>query len=330
MHFCKRELAALTIIGSALPMGAFADDVDTLYPRRPLTLVVGYSAGGGVDILARLLAKHMTEELEQKVVVENRPGAASNIAADSVARSAPDGYTLYISTHPLPPQPKTDGKMVPNPATRLVPIGLLATVPNVVVSGTQTPITSIDYLVTLATTYPRLLNFGSPGVGSPPHLLGELFLRKTQTELVHVPYKGGAPAISEAIAGRLDVLFISLPGALPHIKAGTVRALAVMSHQRASAIDQIPTMEESGILGLDMETRFGLMAPMGTPAEMITRLNKSINTVLMNQDLQEAFIERGYVAPLGPNTAETFQALVTTEGKKWEAIPYGSDADSAQ
>jgi tripartite-type tricarboxylate transporter receptor subunit TctC len=181
----------------------------------------------------------------------------------------------------------------------------------------------MDYLITLARTYPKLLNFGSPGVGSPPHLLGELFLKKTQTELLHVPYRGGAPAMSEAIAGRLDVLFISLPGALSHIKAGTVRALAVMSHQRASAMDQIPTMEESGILGMDMETRLGLMAPAGTPAEVIARLNKSVNAVLMNPDLQEALTERGYVAPSGPNTPETFEAVVTAEAAKWEAISYG-------
>lgn len=325
MHFCKQELAALTLIGSTLPMAGFAGDVDGRYPERPITLVVGYSPGGGVDILARLLARHMAEELEQKVLVENRPGAASSIAADAVARAAPDGYTLYISTHPRPPRQPGQVQEQADAAKSLVPVGLLATVPNVLVTGMQTPIASVDDLLTLAKTYPRMLTFGSPGVGSPPHLLGELFLRKTQTELLHVPYRGGALAIPEVIAGRLDVLFISLPGALSHIKAGAVRPLAVVSRQRALAIDHVPTMEEAGVLGLDMESRFGLMAPAGTPAQVIARLNKSINTVLLNPELQEGFIARGYVAPLGPNTPETFENLVASEAVKWEAIPHGAD-----
>ncbi|WP_157792919.1 tripartite tricarboxylate transporter substrate-binding protein [Bordetella genomosp. 8] len=291
------------------------------YPERPITLVVGYAPGGGVDILARLLAGQLSEDLEQKVLIENRPGAASNIAAESVARAAPDGYTLYISTHPRPPRPVEQPQSWMDPAAALAPVALLATVPNVVVTGMRTPVTSIAGLVELAKTYPRLLSYGSPGVGSPPHLLGELFLSRTQTELLHVPYRGGALAIPEVIAGRLDALFISLPGALPHIQAGTVRALAVMSERRALAIDHIPTMEESGVIGMDMETRFGLMAPAGTPEDVIARLNRAVNAVLMNPALQAGFIARGYVAPLGRNTPESFQQLVAAEAAKWDAIP---------
>lgn len=322
MQICRHDLAALTLIGSCLPMAAAGSNVGVKYPDRPVTLVVGYAPGGGVDILARLLAHQLSEDLQQKVLIENRAGAASNIAAESVARAAPDGYTLYISTHPRPPRPVEQDKPGTDAAAGLAHVALLATVPNVVVTGPQTPITSIADLVELARTYPRMLSYGSPGVGSPPHLLAEFFLQKTRTELLHVPYRGGAPAIPEVIAGRIDALFISLPGALPHIKGGTVRALAVISNRRALAIDHIPTMEESGVAGMDMETRFGLMAPAGTPDDVVARLNKAVNTVLMNPALQEAFIERGYVAPLGPNTPQTFQQVVEAEAVKWDAAPY--------
>lgn len=325
MQFGRQELAALTLIGSAIPMAAAADDLGGSYPARPITLVVGYSAGGGVDILARLLAAHMGEELGQKIVVENRPGAASAIAAESVARATPDGYTVYISTHPGPPRQAGPGHADSSASNALAPVGLLATVPNVLVTGIQTPIASVKDLVSLAKTYPRMLSYGSPGVGSPPHLLGEMFLQKTETDLLHVPYRGGALAIPEVVAGRLDALFISLPGALPHIQAGRVRALAVISRQRALAIDQIPTMEESGVPGLDMETRFGLMVPAGTPEDVIGRLNGAVNTALMKPELQKAFIDRGYFAPLAPNTPEDFRNLVAAESLKWESISHGTN-----
>ncbi|CAM4058859.1 tripartite tricarboxylate transporter substrate-binding protein [Bordetella bronchialis] len=333
MQLSRLEFAALALIGSTIPMEGYAGEVGGTFPNRPITLVVGYATGGGADTLARLLAERMAQDLQQKVVVENRPGAASSIAAGSVARAAGDGYTLYVSTHPTPPRAAAadDAGAGGNScvaaherdAGGLVPIALLATVPNVLVVGPQAPISDIDTLVTLAKTYPRMLSFGSPGVGSPPHLLGELFLRRTQTELLHVPYRGGALAIPEVIAGRVDVLFISLPGALPHLRAGTVRGLAIMSRQRATAIDTIPTMEEAGVPGIDLETRFGLMAPPGTPPHVIARLNESVNAALMNATLQEAFVARGYVVPGGPNTPELFKALVAGEAGKWGAIAPG-------
>lgn len=320
MHFCKRELAALMLLSSALPMAVMGSEVDALYPQRPITLVVGFSAGGGADTLARLLARHMENELGQKILVENRPGAGSNIAADSVARAIPDGYTLYISTRSNTIHKSMYGSFDFDFENDLTPISVLATVPNVIVAAKQGPIANLRDLIARAQAYPGSLTYGSPGVGSDPHLLAEVFQQETQTRLLHVPYGGGAPALVDAISGRIDLLFISLPGALPHIKAGSVRALAVMSRRRSGAVSHIPTTEEAGLLGLGLETWFALMAPGGTPPHVTERLNASVNTVLNIPQLQKAFMERGYVAPLGPNTPGTLRELIAEETQRWAAI----------
>jgi tripartite-type tricarboxylate transporter receptor subunit TctC len=330
MHFCKRELAALMLLSSALPMAVMGSEVDALYPQRPITLVVGYPPGGGADALARLLAKHMANQLGQKVLVENRPGAASNIAADSVARAIPDGYTLYISTRPNTIHKSMYGSFDFELADDLTPVAVLATVPNVIVAAKQGPIANLRDLITRAQADPGSLTYGSSGVGSDPHLAAELFQQATQTKLLHVSYRGGAQALVDAISGRVDLLFITLPAALAHIQAGSVRAVAVMSRRRAAAISHVPTAEEAGIVGLGLETWFGLMAPGGTPPHITERLNASVNTVLNIPQLQKAFMERGYVAPLGPNTPGTLRDLIAEETQRWAAILEAQNIKPAQ
>lgn len=320
MHSCIRELAALTLIGSTLPMAASASEAATTYPVRPITLVIGFTPGGGTDGLARILARYLADELGQKVLVENRPGAASNVAAEHVARAVPDGYTLYLSTRSntvhktMYPHLKFDlGK-------DLLPIGLLATVPNVILTGERTPIKYVRDIVTLARTYPATVTCASSGVGSTGHLLCELFQRETDTAMVHVAYRGSAPGFVDLIGGRVDLLFGVLPAALPYIQAGSVRPVAVMSRQRASAIPDVPTVDETGIVGLNLDTWFGLMAPAGTPPDITRRLNDSINAIFLNPGLQRAFTEQGYVAPLQPNTPETFGTLISTEIDEWSRV----------
>jgi tripartite-type tricarboxylate transporter receptor subunit TctC len=320
MYFNKPELAALILLGSAVPPGACASGTEASYPQKPLTVVVGYSAGGGADSLARLLAKHMTEDLKQPVVIENRPGAASNIAAESVARANPDGYTLYISTSSNAIHESMYGQFKYNLASDLMPVGLLASVPSVLVAARHAPVQTVQDLIKLARTYPRELSFGSPGVGTQAHLMGELFQQVTRTDLLHVPYRGGAPALVDLMGGQVDVLSVSLPGALPYIRAGKIRALAVMSRLRAPTIQDVPTMEEAGVPGVDWEIWFGLMAPAGTPPNVIARLNKCVNSVLMEPDLQRAFMDGGYVTPLQPNTAETFGRFIAEETTRWTAF----------
>ena len=320
MRFCKRELAALSLIGGVLPMAVFASEPEAVYPERPITLVVGFTPGGGSDGLARILAKHLGDELGQKVIIDNRPRAASNVAAEFVARAAPDGYTVYLSTRSNTIHKTMYEHLKFDMGKDLLPIGLLATVPNVIVTSARSPIEHVRDIVALADAYPGAVTCASSGVGSTGHLLCELFQRETKTSMLHVAYRGSAPGLVDLAGGRVDLLFSVLPAALPHIQAGTVRPIAVMSRQRASTIPQVPTVEETGILGLNLDTWFGLMAPAGTPPHVAQRLNDSINAVLLDPALQAAFMAQGYVAPLQPNTPDTFGRIVADEIERWTTI----------
>jgi tripartite-type tricarboxylate transporter receptor subunit TctC len=328
MHFGKRELAALALAGTAVPMSALASGSEAPYPQRAVTLVVGYPPGGGADALARLLARHMAEDLEQNVLIENRPGAAGNIAAESVARATPDGYTLYLTARPNTLHKVMYGYLTYDLANDLTPVGLLATSHSVIVTGKHAPIASVRDLITLAKAYPGALTCASPGVGADGYILCELFKQETHTDVVHVPYRGAAPALIDLIGGRVDVLITSLSSALPHIKAGSVRALAVTSRQRVPVASHIPTIYESGIPGLDLDTWYGLTAPAGTPSQVIARLNESVNAVLMKSELEQALMEGAYGAPLQPNTPETFKDFIAEETERWTAFLKARDIGS--
>jgi tripartite-type tricarboxylate transporter receptor subunit TctC len=320
VHFSKLELAALTLAGSALPFGAMAADNEAIFPQRPVTLVIGFTPGGGADPLARLLAKHMSEELGQKVTVDNRPGAGSNIAAEAVARAVPDGYTLYFSSRPNTVHKTMYSDLKYDFNRDLVPVGLVATMPMVVVAGKHAPIHTIQELITLAKAYPGGLTCASAGVGTSGHLLCELFQQEAGIDMLHVPYRGGAPALADVVGGRVDVQFVSLPAALPQIQSGHLRALAVMSRQRVPAARHIATIAESGLANLNLESWYGVMVPAGTPDHAVARLNQSINTVMTRQDVQETLMELAYAAPQQPNTQQTFGDLIAEETQRWTGI----------
>lgn len=320
MKLCKRELAAISLVGGVLPMAVSATQPQAVYPERPITLVIGFAPGGGTDALARIVARHLETELGQKVIVDNRPGAASNLAAEYVARAAPDGYTLYLSTRSNTIHKAMYEHLKFDMGSDLAPIALVATMSNVIVAGAMGPIKHVRDIVALAQSHPGALTCASSGVGSTGHLLCELFQRETGTSMLHVAYRGSAPGFIDVISGRVDILFSVLPAALPHIHAGTVRPIAVISRQRAPTIPQTPTVDETGIFGLNLDTWFGLMAPAGTPQYVSTRLNASINAILLNPALQAAFTDQGYVAPLQPNTPETFGKLIAEEIDRWTAI----------
>jgi tripartite-type tricarboxylate transporter receptor subunit TctC len=320
MHFCRRELAALALIGSAIPLGAIASATEVSSPQRPVTLVIGYPPGGGTDILARLLAKYMEQELGQRMIVDYRPGAASNIGAQAVARATPDGYTVYLGGRPNTIHKTMYGHLKYDFSRDLVPVGLVATMPYVIVTGKHAPVATVQDLIALAKAYPAALTCASPGVGTSDHLLCEMLQQETGIQMVHVPYRGSAPALADVIAGRVDMHIASLPSALPHIAAGNLRAIAVMSRLRVPSVPHIPTIGESGLPGFDVESWYGLMAPAGTPPDAVARLNRSINAVLANRDLQEALIQLAYVAPLQPNTPESLRELIDEETERWTAI----------
>lgn len=316
----KRQLAAFSMLGGLLPVSTWAEDSSRLTSSRPITLVVGYPPGGGADALARLLAKRLARELGQEVLVENKPGAASNIAAESVSRASPDGHTLYIGTRSNTIHKAMYSHFDFDMASDFAPIGLLARMPNVIVTSAQAPISTVGDVIALAKAHPGMLTYASTGVASDTHLLGELFQRESRTKLMHVPYRGGSAAMVDVVGGRIDLLIFSLAGVLPHVKKGSVRPIAVMAQQRAPSLPDVPTMEEAGVLGVDLETWFGLLAPAGTSSTLISRLNECANNILMNRRLQNAFMTQGYVAPLRPNTPDTFADLIAQETERWTTL----------
>lgn len=319
MNFCKRELAAIALLGCAMPLNAMAVDMEAVYPQREITLVIGYPPGGGAEALARLLAKHMAEELGRGVIVDFRPGAAGNIGAKAVARAPADGYTLYLGARPNTIHKAMYPKLDYDFSRELAPIGLAATMPYVIAVGKDVPLTSVDDIIALAKAYPGAPTCASTGVGSSDHLLCAMFQQETATDIVHVPYRGGLQAFTDVIGGRVDMRFAPLPAALPHIVAGNLRAIAVMSQVRVPNLPHTPTIAEAGFPNLALDAWYGLMAPAGTPTPVIERLNRSMNAVLARQDLQEALIQLAYVPP-PPDTSEAFGALIAEETDRWMKV----------
>ena len=314
-------LAALAV-GSTAASTAAAQE----WPSRPLHLVVPYAPGGPVDLSARLIAPRLQQALGQSVVVENKPGAGGNIGADYVAKSAPDGYTLVmgaIATHAI--NPALYAKLPYDPVRDFRHVALLVQVPNVLVLNTDVPARSVADLVALAKRQPGRLDFASGSTGSTGHLAGELFKQLTGTYMVHIPYKGSAPAVADLLAGRVHLMFDNLASALPNIQAGKVRALAVTTLKRSSFVPDLTTLDESGLKGFDMTTWWGLMAPAKTPAAAVERLAAEATRALQSPDLRERWKAMGSELPAVRSPAE-FTAFVERERKLYGELVKRSGA----
>jgi tripartite-type tricarboxylate transporter receptor subunit TctC len=264
------------------------------YPSSPIMLINPYAAGGPADVLARTIASGMSEELGQPVVILNKPGAATAIAAQSVARAAPDGYTLLLSTASahivtplLTPKISYDGMR------DFAFVSMVANVPNVLVVRASLPVHSVQELIALAKAKPNELNFASVGNGSQPHLAGEMFKQMTGVNLTHVPYKGAAPATVDLLSGQMDMGFLNAPPLLPHIKSGQLRALAVTTLKRAEQLPDVPTLDELGLTGFDVSTWYGISAPAATPQPIIDRLASVLAGVLGSPDIKAKFAAQG-------------------------------------
>lgn len=317
MRCCKQELVALAVLSSSLAFDAECGDIEASYPDRPISLVVGYPAGGGADGLARVLAKYLSEALGQKVNVVNRAGAAGNIAAATVARSEPDGHTVFLSA-----RPNTIHKVMYDDqefdfARDLAAVALLATMPNVIVASKDAPIASVQDITALAKAYPGALKCASPGVGSTGYLLCEIFQQETGIDMLHVPYRGSEPAYVDVAGGRVDLMFSALPSAMPYLRAGKLRGVAVMS--RSEGTVPLPTMADVGLPALDLESWAGLMVPAGTPHDAVRRLNEAVNALLCRQDVQAALAQLGYMAPKQPNPPSVLEVLISIETERWLA-----------
>ena len=290
----KRMLAAIALAGTWLCAGAQG------YPSQPVRLIAPFPPGGSVDITARLIAEPLAAQLGGRVIIDNRTGASGNIGMEAAARAAPDGHTIVLNTIPLVTNQSLFDKLTWDPIRDFAPIGMVATSPHVVVVPNKVPAKSIADLVKLAKERPGRLSYSSAGVGSTFHLAGEMFKDSTGTFILHVPYRGGGPALMDALAGQVDMSFPTLAGALPHIKAGTLRALAVTDGRRSSLLPEVPTMQEAGVKDFQFTQWLALLAPAGTPAPVISRLNAALRGALQTQDVRDKF------------QAQAFEAFITT------------------
>lgn len=294
------------------------------YPSKPVRIVVPFPAGGTTDIVARLVGSELQKMWGQPVVIENRGGAGGNIGTDVVAKSPADGYTLLmgtVGTHAinLPLYTQGGGKLPYDPIKDFTPITLVAAVPNVMVVPASLPVSSVKEFIALAKSKPGQLNMASSGNGTSIHLSGELFKSLTKTYMVHLPYRGSAPAIQDLIAGNTQVMFDNLPSALPHIRSGRLKALAVTSLERAPALPNVPTIEEAaGLKGFNATSWFGLLAPAGTPREIVAKVQQDVAKVLSAPEMRERFLGQG-AAPVG-NTPEQFAAFIRSEIDKWTQV----------
>jgi len=315
-----RALGALAV--------AFAANVHAQapYPNHPVRIVVPFPAGGTTDILARATAQKLTETLGQPFVVENRPGAAGNIGAEIVAKSPPDGYTMLmgtVGTHAI--NASLYEKMPYDHVKDFVPVVLVAGVPNVLVVHPSVPAKSVQELIAYAKANPGKLNFASSGSGTSIHLSGELFKTMTGVSMQHVPYKGSAPALADLTGGQVQLMFDNLPSALPLIKAGKLRALAVTSLARASALPDVPTVAESGLPGFEASSWFGLLAPGGTPKDVITKVNAEVAKWLATPEAKEKLAAQGAIVASGL-TPDDFTRHIASETTKWQKVVKDSGA----
>jgi len=289
------------------------------FPSKPVKLVVPFPPGGPLDVIGRSIAQKLAEAWGQSVVVDNRPGAGGNIGADVVAKSPPDGYTVVmgaLSTHAVNPSLYPT---MPYDAVRdFAPITLVATTPNVLVINPSLPVSSVRELIAYAKAHPGKLSFGSGSNGSAGHLAGELFKVDAGVDMVHIPYKGGAPAMQGLLAGDTQLMFDNLANSMPQVKAGKLKALAVTTGQRSKLVPELPTMAEAGVPGFVIATWFGLLAPAGTPPDVIARWNADVVKILNAPDMRERLAAQG--AEAAPSSPAEFAAFIGRELPKYARI----------
>jgi len=286
------------------------------YPTHPLRLVVPFSAGAGIlDIMARLISQRLSARLGQQVVVDNKPGAGGNVGSEIVAKSAPDGYTLLIAGPALVVSPFLYAHLDFDPLADFVGVTMINSAPLLLVVHPSLPVKSVAELIAYAKAHPGKLNYGSGGVGSTPYLAVELLKSMAGFDAVHVPYKGGAPALADLVAGQLSFMIENVPGTLPFVKDGKLRALAITSPQRSALVPDLPTMIEAGVPGYEMIGWNGIFVPKGTGPKIVERLHGELATILRGAKLREQFAKLG--AEAVGNTSIAFSAFVKEESMRW-------------
>ena len=312
-----RAAVATALLAAAVPAAAQE------YPTRPVRMIVGFAVGGGTDTTARPIAQKLSELFGQQVIVDNRPGAAGNIATDLVAKASPDGYTILMGTiAALAINPSLYDNLPFDPERDLAPVTQAVDATNILSLHPSVPAGSVKELIALAKS--KSLNYGSSGVGATGHLAGELFNLMTGVKLVHVPYKGGAPAMVDLVAGRVELVFATAASAVPQIKAGKIKGIAVTTAKRSALMPELPTIAEAGLPGYDANNWYGLMVPANTPRAIIDRLNAETVKVLNMPEVRTFLFNQGLEA--APSTPEEFGAYIRSERAKWAKIVKASGA----
>ena len=293
------------------PLAVFAQN----FPAKPVRMLVGFAPGGGADIVARSLAPRLSELLGQQIVVDNRPGANGIIAAEMASKSPPDGYTLLVAPGNYAFAPAMVAKLPFDMANAFAPVGKLVETPLLMVVHPLLPAKNVQELVALAKSQPGKITYATAGVGGAAHLATELLAALTQISLVHVPYKGTAPALTDLLGGQVTMCICTLPSTLPHVQSGRLRALGVTTTRRAPALPNIPTLAEAGIAGYEMSQWYGLLAPAGTPMPVVDKLAREIAAVLQSPEIKETYEQAG-VEPTS-STPDQFAAFIRSEIPRW-------------
>ena len=279
------------------------------YPSQPIRLIAPFPPGGSVDITARLIAEPLGAQLGTRIVIENRSGASGNIGMEAAARAPADGYTIVLNTIPLVTNQALFDKLTWDPVKDFAPIGMVATSPHVLVVPKQLAATNVAELVKLARGRPGRMSYASAGVGTTFHICGEMFKDSTRTFILHVPYRGGGPALLDTLSGQVDMSFPTLSAALPHVKSGALRALAVTDTRRSPLLPDVPTLQEAGVKDFQFTQWLALLAPAGTPRPVIARLNGALREALATKDMRDKFEAQAFVAfPTAPEEAGKFLA----------------------
>ena len=324
-HFSLGALASAALLGTGL-LASVPAAAQAAYPNRTITIVVPFAAGGTTDILARIVGQALTAELGQTVIVDNRAGAGGNIGGQVVARSAADGYTLFmgtVGTHAI--NAALYKKMPFDPVKDFAPLTRVANVPNLLVANPAQPFKTVKELIAYAKSHPGQLNFASAGNGSSIHLSGELFKSMAKVDMQHVPYKGSAPAVTDLLGNQVAIMFDNMPSAIQHVRAGKLRAIAVTTAKRSPELPDVPTIAEAGVPGYEATSWFGLFAPAATPPAVVARLNTAIVKVLAKPEVKKQINEQG--AEVYSETPQQFAAFIQKESVKWSKVVKDSGAN---
>jgi len=310
-------LAALMLVFGAT---ALAQE----YPAKPIRVVVPFPPGGGTDLMARSVMQKLGESLGATMIIDNRGGAGGSIGSDIVAKSPADGYTLLIISGAHAINPSLYPKLPYDSVRDFAPVTMFTSGPGLLVVHPSVPAKTVKEFIALAKSRPGQLNYASAGIGTPPHLAGELFKTMAGVDIVHVPYKGNGPAYTDLIGGHVSVMFPTIPTAIPHVRAGKLRALAVTTRSRTPIAPELPPISESGVPGYDVSSWYGLLAPAGTPAAVVSRLQREIAKVLRSPDVGEKLTAQGL--DLVGSTPDAFAAVIKSEIMKWAKVVKASGA----